>query len=285
VRRVPIESRTTYEVWQLLIYDEALSRAVFDGSYRELAHRRGYTAEQIEVLDWFAAQPGMRWNVENLRFRAALETAACLGIHLPKTARLLTRGDDDWLQDICYEYLSHHGWDALGHRRLTECERFGRYVRERIMRRRITPPHLDHVLELELAIVGVLKQTAELARLGWPAPAALAGDALAASRPRRGPAQRLLVQPIDLRAFMRADRPDRVEAGPGPVTWLIHIPGPARGPRTKVIGDGPRTVLERCDGQRSAAEIAAGMDAELGVPAAQVTNLIETWLAECVLVA
>ncbi len=278
-----IDSRTTFEVWQFLIYDEALSRAVFDGSYPALAAQRGYSAEQIAVLDWFAAQPGMRWNVENLRFRAALETAACLCIHLPKTARLLTRGDDDWLQDICYEYLAFHSWDALGHRRLTECERFGAYVRDRIMRRRITPPHLEAVMELELAVVDVMKQTSEAAKRGWPVPP----DDIAAAkcRPVRGPAQRILDQEIDIRAFMSADKPDRVEPAPGPVTWLIHIGGPTRGPKMKIISEGPRELLARCDGTRTTVELATSMEQDFELPASQVSRLLKTWLDDGVLAA
>jgi hypothetical protein len=278
-----IDSRTTFEVWERLIYDEQLSRSVFDGSYRELATRLGFTTEQLAVLDWFAAQPGMRWNVENLRFRTALETVACLSIHLPKTARLLSRGDDDWLQDICYEYLSYHRWDALGHRRLTECERFGAYVRERIMRRRITPPHLESVLELELAIVAVQKLTAGVARGGWPA--RIPEGELATSRPRRGPAQRVLVQQVDLRGSMSEAKPDRLEPGPGPVTWLIFLADPTQNPRTRIIQEGPAIVLERCDGVRTGAEIAAEMAAEFDLAADQVMRLLATWAAEGVVVS
>jgi hypothetical protein len=285
VRSVAIDSRTTFEVWQFLIYDEMLSTAVFDGTYPALAQSRGYTPEQIAVLDWFAAQPGMRWNVENLRFRAALETAAALCIHLPRTARLLTRGDDDWLQDICYEYLSHHRWDALGHRRLTECERFGRYVRGRIMRRRITPPHLEAVLELELAVIDVYKQTAAIPRDGWPTPPVFDDDALQSSRPRRGPAQRLLEQAIDLRAFMSAAKPLEVVAGPGPVTWFIHLPGPTKSHRMRIFSEGVCEVLTRCTGEQTALEIAEAMEDDFGLPRAQVTHLVRTWLDEGVLVA
>lgn len=281
---MPIDSRTTYKVWHYLIHDEALSRAVFDGSYRTIATERGYTADEIEVLDWFAAQPGMRWNVENLRFRAAFETAASLYVHMPRTVHLLTKGDDDWMQDVCYEYLSFYQWDALGHRRLTECERFGRYIRERIMRRRITPQHLDSVLELELAIVDVLKRTIDIPRDGWPAPPQLDGDGLAAATVRRGPAQRLLQQAIDLRGFMTAKPAEQVDAGPGPVTWLIHLASPAHKPRTKVIGDGPKALLERCDGTRTSAQIARAMADEFGLPPDQVTRLIGTFLRDGVLV-
>jgi hypothetical protein len=277
-----IDSRTTFEVWQYIIYDETLSRALFDGTYHALAKQRGYRDDEVAVLDWFAAQPGMRWNVENLRFRAALETAACLCIHLPKTARLLTCGNDDWLQELCYEYLSHHSWDALGHRRLTECARFGRYVHERVAKRRIMPPHLDVVLELELAIVDVLAQTAAIPRDGWPTPPVTA-TALDASRPRRGPAQRTLTQPIDIRRFMSTDKPDRVDPDPGPVTWLIHLANRESSPKYKIIGNGPMLVLGLCDGTRTTAEVAATMESEHDVPAAQITKLVATWLAEGVL--
>ena len=280
-----IDSRTTFEVWQYVIYDEVLSRAVFDGTYPELAVQRGYTAEQVAVLDWFAAQPGMRWNVENLRFRAALETAACLSIHIPKTARLLSRGDDDWLQDICYEYLSYYSWDALGHRRLTECERFGRYVRERIMRRRIMPKHLEHVLELELAVVEVMRKTAEIPKDGWPTPVQLSDEQLDSIRPQRSIAQRLLEQSVDLRAFMGTEKALEVIAGPDPVTWFVHIGAPEKAPRLKVFSEGARELLVRCDGKRTTAEIAATMAEEFGLPRADVARLVRIWLDDVILVA
>jgi hypothetical protein len=278
---VAIDSRITHEVWQFLIYDEVLSRAVFDGSYRELAARRGYSADQIAVLDWFAAQPGMRWNVENLRFRAALETAACLQIHIPKTARLLTRGDDDWLQDICYEYLSYYSWDALGHRRLTECIRFAAYCRERIMKRRITPPHLDLVLELELATVEVMRATADV--VAWPKPPAAEID-LAPLAPRRAITQRLVSQPVDLRPFMRTEKALEVVVEQRPVTWLVHLGSPAENPHMKVVSDGVREVLVRCTGEATVREIAAAMEREHELPPSEVTKLMRRWLDDGTLV-
>lgn len=278
-----IDSRTTFQVWEFLIYDETLSRAVFDGTYKDLASKRGYSSEQIAVLDWFASQPGMRWNVENLRFRAALETAACLGIHMPHTARLISRNDDDWLQDICYEYLAYYNWDALGHRRLTECQRFGTYTRERIMRRRIMPASFEHVLDLELAIVDVHRKTAEAARSGWPERRKLTASELETARPRRGIAHRLLEQPIDLRPFLAATKPLEVIAGPGPVTWLIHIGGPAENHKMKVVSAGPVEVLERCAGTATTAEIAASMEDEFGLPREQVSALIDTWVTQGIL--
>lgn len=271
------DSRTTFDVWQQIIYDEQLSRALFDGSYRALAGERGFDEEQLAILDWFAAQPGMRWNVENLRFRAALETAACLAIHVPNTARLLSRGDDDWLQDICYEYLAYHRWDALGHRRLTECERFGAYVRERIVRRRRLPAHLEHVLELELAIVDVWKQTATVP---WPDPGTLEPS----SRPRRAGAQRLLEQPIDLRAFMRDGRALEVTADAGPVTWFIYLTRPTARHKLSVISDGTRELLARCTGAHTVDEVAEEMERELELPRDPVVRQLAAWRAEGVIV-
>lgn len=271
------DSRTTFDVWQLIIYDEQLSRALLDGSYRDVATQRGFTGEQIAVLDWFAAQPGMRWNVENLRFRAALETAACLAIHLPATSRLLCRGDDDWLQDTCYEYLSYYRWDALGHRRLTECERFGAYVRERIVRRRRMPAHIEHVLELELAVVDVWKQTASVP---WPEPGTF--DPLA--RPLRAGAQRVLEQPIDLRAFMRDGRALEVAPGPGPVTWFIYLTRPGTRHKLSVIGEGTRELLARCTGERAADEIAREMEDDFELPHEQVLQQLAAWREQGVIV-
>jgi hypothetical protein len=144
------------------------------------------------------------------------------------------------------------------------------------------PPHLETVLELELAICDVLAQTAKIPRDGWPTPPT---GALETLRPDRGPAQRTLTQPVDIRRFMRIDKPDRVEPDPGPVTWLIYLADLQSSPKTKILGNGPVLVLELCDGARTTAEIATTMESEYGVPAEQITKLVGTWLAEGVLVA
>src|SRR5438045_1203344 len=137
---MPIAARLAYDVWLQLISDEELYRAMIDGTHRELAASRALDADKLAVLDAFRAEKGTRWNVGNLRFRSAAETADTVLSYLPRTVRILTNGDENWLQDICFEYLAFHRWMQWGHYRFTECERFGAYVRDRIMKRRITPP-------------------------------------------------------------------------------------------------------------------------------------------------
>src|SRR5512141_1771950 len=130
-------SQRVYDVWTQVIQDEALYEAMLDGSHARLPGKQ-LDAEAIAILDQFRAEPGTRWNIENLRFRSALETGDTLLSYMPRTVKLLTRGDDDWRQDLCFEYLAHYQWRPLGHLRLAECERFASYVRTRVMKRRIT---------------------------------------------------------------------------------------------------------------------------------------------------
>lgn len=146
----------------------------------------------------FARQRGTRWNLENLRFRTAQETADTLASDLPRTVKLLTRGTDDWLQDLSCEYLSWYRWRQLGHLRFAECERFAAYARERIARRRPLPRHFDAVLDFELATVRLLKRTAAIPPDRWPPPpGALSDQALARVVPRHSEAMELFDLPVD----------------------------------------------------------------------------------------
>src|SRR5688572_16388840 len=148
-----IDARKGYDVWLQLIANEELYRHTLAGTHRELAERENLGEAELVILDAFHADKGTRWNIENLRFRTALEASASLASYLPRTCRMLTNGDENWLQDIAFEYLAFYKWTEHGHHRFAECERFGEYVRERIMKRRITPQHLEVVLDFELAVV------------------------------------------------------------------------------------------------------------------------------------
>jgi hypothetical protein len=278
-----MSSRRVYDVWIQLIQDEELYEAMLEGRHAQLAGR-DLDAEAIAILDRFRAERGTRWNVENLRFRSALETGDSLISYMPRTVRLLTRGDDDWRQDLCFEYLAHHRWRAIGHMRLAECERFADYVRKRVMKRRVTPPHLDAVLTFELAVVRLLKATAGVSRDAWPVRREV-GAELAGLRPRRSPVQTVIELEVDLRPWIESADPLRGEVGPGPITLLVHVPSLDEPHRIKTISEGVRVVLERCDGERTVEALARELEEELELPAAGVHRLVRMLIEERILCA
>ncbi len=279
-----LSSKRVYEVWTQLIQDEELYEAMLAGSHARL-EGRGLDAEAIAILDRFRAEPGTRWNVENLRFRSALEVGETLLMYMPRTLRMLTGGDDGWRQDLCFEYLAHHRWRSFGHLRLTECERFMEFIRSRIMKRRVTPPHLEDVMAFELAVIRLLRSTADVAAEAWPVRRAWAGDELPAARPRRSPAQVLVELGVDLRPWIESGDPARGEVGPGPITLLVHVPSLDEPYRIKTVSDGVRVVLERCDGGRTVEALARELEDELELPAEGVRRLVRMLLEERILCA
>lgn len=277
-----ISSRRAYEVWTQLVEDEELYEAMLEGTHGSLPGR-GLDAEAIEILDRFRAEPGTRWNVENLRFRAALEVSEVLGLYLPRTLHLLTRGDADWRQDLCFEYLAHHRWRSLGHLRLTETERFGDFIRTRILKRRMPPPHLEEVLAFELAVVQLLRATAGVAAEAWPVRREVTEEELPALRPRRSPVQLVVDLGVDLRPWIESGDPTRGEVGEGPIALLLHAPSLEEPYRIKAISDGVRVVLERCDGERTIAALAGELEEEFELPAAEVRRVVRALLDERIL--
>jgi hypothetical protein len=280
----PFSSKRVYEVWTQVIQDEELYEAMLDGSHGRLEDR-GLDAEAIAILDRFRAEPGTRWNVENLRFRSALEIGDTLLVYMPRTVRLLTRGDDAWRQDLCFEYLAHHRWRSLGHMRLTECERFMAFIRTRVMKRRLTPPHLEAVMAFELAVIRLLRATAEIAAEAWPLRRAVTDTDLPAVRPRRSPVQAVVELDVDLRPWIESGDPARGEVGPGPITLLVHIPSLEEPYRIKAISEGVAVVLERCDGERTVEALARELEDELELPATDVRRLVHNLLNERILCA
>lgn len=277
-------SKRVYDVWIQLVQDEELYEAMLEGSHARLPGRN-LDAEAIAILDRFRAERGTRWNVENLRFRSALETGDTLVSYMPRTVRMLTRGDDDWRQELCFEYLAHHRWQPLGHTRLAECERFAGYVRSRVMKRRITPPHLEAVMAFELAVVRLIRSTADVAPDAWPVRRDLTDADLPALRPRRSPAQVVVDLEVDLRPWIESADPLRGEVGPGPVTLLVHIPSLDEPHRIKTISEGVRVVLEACDGERTVEALARELEDEYGLPAADVRRLVRSLLDDRILCA
>ena len=279
-----LSSKRVHEVWTQVIQDEELYEAMLEGTHRELAGR-GLDAEAIAVLDWMRDEPGTRWNVENLRFRAAMNVGINLLYYMPRTINLLTRGDEAWRQDLCYEYLAHHRWREMGHKQLTECERFAAFVRTRVMRRRLTPRYLEAVMAFELAVIQVLRSTAAIAPDAWPVRRELTDLELPAIRPRRSPAQAVVELEADLRPWIESGDPLRGEIRPEPIVVLVYMPSLSERYRIKAISDGVRVVLERCDGERSVATLAADLEDEFELPAAEVRRMVRTLLDERILCA
>lgn len=277
-----LSSKRVYEVWTQVIQDEDLYEAMLEGTHAGLAGRQ-LDAEAIEILDRFRAEPGTPWNIENLRFRAAQHLGDTLLTYMPRMMRMVTGGDDGWRQDLCYEYLAYHRWQPLGHLHLSECERFTRFVRSRVMKRRVTPPHLETVIQYELAVVRLLRSTATIPADAWPVHRKVSDDDLPAARPRRGPCQVLVELDVDLRPWIASGDPSRGEVGPGPITLLVHMPTLEERPQIKAISDGVRVVLERCDGGRTVDDLATALEAEYDLPAAGVRQLVRMLLDERIL--
>jgi hypothetical protein len=274
------DSRRVYDVWQQVLSDEALYDSMVAGTHRAHAASRGMSGEDADVLDELQRQPGLRWNVENLRFRATHQVLTTLGIYLPMTAHLLTRGDEGWLRDLVFEYLALHRWEELGRRQLAECERFGRFVRERVGKRRALAPEVEHALAVELGVVEVLKQAAAVPADGWNRRREPLVDAeLLAARPRLGPAVRILESPTDFTQWLNTGDPTRGQPKPGPVTLLVTVPSPLEQHRTQRLSEGARLVLDRCQGERTSAEIARAVHEELELEEAGVLALLRKWIA------
>jgi hypothetical protein len=280
----PVASKRVYEVWSQLIQDEELYEAMLAGTHRDLTGR-GLDDEAIEILDQFRSEPGTRWNVENARFRSSLFVGDLTLLYLPRTIRLLTGGNDQWRQDLCFEYLAHHRWRPMGHMQLMECERFAEFVRTRVMKRRVVHPHLETVMAYELAVIGLLRSTATLASDAWPVRRDLTDSELPAVRPRRSPVQVMMDFDIDFRPWIESGDPARGEVGPGPITLLVHMPSLDERYRIKTISDGVRVVLERCDGERTVDRLARELEDEFELPAAAVFRTVRTLLDERILYA
>jgi hypothetical protein len=267
------DSRRVYDVWQKLIGDEELYELLLVDRHRELKERKGLSEEELIVLDEFRKEGGLRWNIENLRFRAADHVMSTLRVYLPRTLYLLTRGQEDWLRDIIYEYVAQHRWHELGRNCLAECVRFGRHVRERISRRRSLPDIIEHVLSMELA--------GQVPAEEWPRERReLDDEALAAARPRRGPAVKIIDLPVDFSDWVHSADPSTGTVKEGNLTLLLLVPSPEETFRMQRLSEGARLVLEHFTGERTAAEIARAVEDELGLEPAQVYRLLRRWLSE-----
>jgi hypothetical protein len=279
-----IDARVAYEMWIELIANEPLYEAMIAGTHRDLATSLELDEVKLSVLDALRAERGTRWNIENLRFRTAYECGGTLTSYLPRTIKLLTNGDENWLQDITFEYLSSFRWKEHGHHRFAECERFATYVRDRIMKRRITPRYLDEVLEFELEVIRLLRDTAQVPLEAWPKPQVLDDAQLLASRIQRAPAVRTIDLAVDLTEWVESADPTKGVVRERPVTYLVYVPSLQDTHRIKLLGEGPKIVLACFDGSRTTEEIATALEEEYGIERAELVGLVRNWLTERVLV-
>lgn len=278
-----LDARLAYDVWRLVIADEELYRATIAGTHHELAASRSLDAAQLEVLDALNTERGTRWNIENLRFRTALEVGDTLASYLPRTVRLLTNGDPNWLQDICFEYLAYYRWAALGHHRLAECQRFGTYARERIAKRRVMPAHFETVLDFELAVVGVLQSTAAMPPEGWPVPPTATDAELGSSTLRLSPAAAVIELPVDIQAWVESVDPSKGEVRPEPSTLLVYVPSLRDTHKIQRLAEGSKLVLQRFTGTSPTGAIADALAEEYGFDVDELYALVRRWLAMRVL--
>lgn len=276
------DAQKAYAVWRLLIAEEELYDATLAGTHASLRRRYDLDDETIAILDVFSSDPGTRWNIENLRFRAAGETRDVLLMYLPRTVKLLTAGSDDWLRDISYEYLAHHHWQALGQNRLSECQRFGNYVLERIAKRRRLPDHCEALLHFERSVVDLLRSTADLAAADWPSKREL--FEVASTRPRLGRTTALIDLPVDISAWISSGELDPATIQPEPLSLLVQLPSPSERYKIQRLNQATRALVGRCSGEKTALEIAEELEPELEIEAQDFLDRIYAWMREGVLV-
>ncbi|MEO8700896.1 MAG: hypothetical protein ABI867_12685 [Kofleriaceae bacterium] len=268
------DARRVYDVWLRLVADEALYDAMVDGRHAEVATGMDMDAEDILILDDFAGQPGTKWHMDNLRHRCTVMVSRVLKWHLPATIALITGGNDDWLRDLTYEYISDQRWQDLGHhRRLAECARFAKVVRSKIMKRRRPPEYLDQVLSFELSTHELLQRAALLALEAWPKP--VTGE-IASRRPVHAPAVKLVELPVDIVGWLAKPEGPVVVALAEPTTALVWIPSPTEPHRMEALAAPAKALWDACLGDRTVAELA-------GSPAD--TALLARWLSAGALAA
>jgi hypothetical protein len=275
------DSEKAYGVWMQLIADEELYRACLAGRHAELARSRDLDAIDIAILDVFQHERGTRWNIENLRFRAAVEVATKIQIHLPGTAALLTEGNETWLQEIAFEYLAYYRWQELGHYHFAECDRFVAYIYERIARRRSLPAHLDVMVKFEQSINHLVRGTRELEPGAFPIARSSIEDAeVVAATPRWAPAVMLIELEADITAWIQTGKPQG-DVALEPIAILAVIPSLAEPYRVQRLSDGARLVLERCTGQQTAGDLADAIEAEdLGLERPTILASIKRWILD-----
>ncbi len=244
------DARRVYEIWLEIVQNEQLYDAIMRDDF-EVGRKLGYSDEDVAILQDFARQPGTRWHVENLRYRATMMVSRFVDTYLPATMQLLTGGSADWQRDLVFEYLALHRWIEFGHyRRFAECARFVAFVRTRVMLRRRPPPHIEDVMALEVGTLDLLARGSTLAADAWQPTGA--SDLVCA-----GPVQAVVELGADIVDWMRAPRGE-ITLGPlGPRAVLLVLPSPSSDVVVEPLDDGARALLAACQAPVSLATLAA----------------------------
>ena len=88
---------------------------------------------------------------------------------------------------------------------------------------------------------------------------------------------------MDIRELVESKDPARATVRPGAVTFLVYVPSLQHTHRTKILGDGPKIVLDRLSGDRTTGAVAAELDDEYGLEPAELFGLVRNWLDERIL--
>jgi hypothetical protein len=276
-----IESALAYELWTRLIHDEELYAAAMANDLDALLQRRHleFSPQERAAMEQLRSQPGVRWSMENLRFRCAMQVAETVRNRLPRTTKLLTKGDRDWMQEIAFEYLAYYGWQPLGFNTIAEAQRFVDYVKVRIKKRRMAPPFLDEVLALEAALLEVLRKSSVIPSAAWPSSPAspIDDEVIAKARLKWAPCSSLIDSPVDLTDWLKSSDPAIGAVRPGSLHVLAWVPSLQAKHRIQILDDGARLLFARLQGKKSTAEVAAALGEELGVGCTEIYELVRGW--------
>lgn len=271
------------DVWERLVADPALFEAAVTGDLDRFVAAHDLGDDERAILDELAATPeALQWNVANLRYRASLETMLKLRRWMPLTTALLTDGRTDWLMDLCFEYLTHHRWDELGHRHFAECLRFADFIDRRVAQRRPLPAHLDTALRYEAAICRMLASTADQREPAdaTTAPVGVDPAALAIGCPRPAPTTVVIELAEDISSWIAAGRPTATAPAATPLTVLGFVPPRGDLYWAIALDDDQLDVFRRCTGASPGKVIAEAAARSRGVLAADVLALLGAWVGE-----
>jgi hypothetical protein len=264
-------------MWLALIRDEKLYEATIDGTHAPLAAARGFLPEDVRILDEFHAEPGLRWNVENLRYRSAAHTAGNLLLTMMRTIYLLTLGNEDWIQELVFEYLAYHDWCECGHEHIAEAERFAAYVKKRVLKRRGPPKYIDEVLDFELVVARHLGALKNLRADEWPTLRELGVEQVACAKPRRAANTALINLPIDLTDWIRSGDPRTGVVREQPVSVLVTVPSQNAPHRFQRMSTAVRELYTRFDGTSTTDTIIAALGEDYDRDDA--LELVARWVA------
>ncbi len=272
-----IDAQRAYELWIALIRDEKLYEATIAGTHLELASARGFSPADIHILDEFRAEPGLRWNVENLRYRSAAHTAGNLLLTMVWTIYLLTLGNEDWIQELVFEYLAHHDWVECGHEHIAEAERFAAYVKKRVLKRRAPPKHIDEVLEFELAVARHLGSLEQLPTTEWPTGQLCSLAEIGAATPRRPRTAIVIDLATDLTEWIRSGDPRTGVVRDGPISVLVTVPALNAPHRFLRMSPDARDLYKQFDGRATTDEI---VNAAGDYDCDDARELVGRWIAD-----